>query len=186
MSTIPQLVSQQVARAMRGVRQAFRAVSTRNSYGPNIGVEMEGLGGESVTGELLQHYGFTSGPLAGAEYVAIPIGGNSNHVVVVASEDARYRLKIKDGEVGIYTDEGDYIHLKRGRLIEVVTDTLVVKANTKVRFETPVIEATGQVQADDNIQSAKEVIDQVRSMQADRDLYNAHKHGDSPQPSPQQ
>ncbi|MBH3449136.1 phage baseplate assembly protein [Pseudomonas putida] len=186
MSTIPQLVSQQVARAMRGVRQAFRAVSTRNSYGPNIGVEMEGLGGESVTGELLQHYGFTSGPLAGAEYVAIPIGGNSNHVVVVASEDARYRLKIKDGEVGIYTDEGDYIHLKRGRLIEVVTDTMVVKASTKVRFETPVIEATGQVQADDNIQSAKEVIDQVRSMQADRELYNSHQHGSSPQPSPQQ
>lgn len=186
MATLPQLVRQQVERAMRGVRQAFRAVSTRNTYGPNIGVEMEGLGGESIPGELFQHYGFTSGPLAGAEYIAIPVGGNSNHVVVVASEDARYRLSVKDGEVAIYTDEGDHIHLKRGRLIEVVTDTLVVKASAKVRFETPVIEATGRVQADDNIQSAKDVIDKVRSMQADREIYNTHEHGSSPPPSPQQ
>ena len=186
MATLPQLVRQQVDRAMRGVRQAFRAVSTRNNYGPNIGVEMEGLGGESVPGELFQQYGFTSGPLAGAEYIAIPVGGNSNHVVVVASEDARYRLAIQDGEVAIYSDEGDYIHLKRGRLIEVVTESLVVKASTKVRFETPVIEATGQIQADDNIQSAKEVVDQVRSMQADREIYNVHEHGSSPPPSPQQ
>lgn len=186
MATIPQLVRQQVDRALRGVRQAFRAVSTRNSYGPNINVDMEGLSGESVSGELFHHYGFTSGPLAGAEYIAIPLGGNSNHVVVIASEDARYRLSVKDGEVAMYSDEGDHVHLKRGRVIEVVTETLLVKAGKKVRFETPVVETTGQIQADDTIQSAKDVIDQVRSMQADRDLYNTHKHGESPTPDPQQ
>lgn len=186
MASLPGLVREQVERAMRGVRQAFRAVGTRNTHGPSIGVQMQGLAGETVVGELAQHYGYTSAPLAGAEFIALPIGGNSKHVVVIATEDARYRLKVMDGEVAIYSDEGDRVHLKRGRVIEVVTDTLLVKATTKVRFETPMIETTGQVQADGSIQSAADVIDQVRSMQADRELYNGHKHGNSPTPLPEQ
>lgn len=186
MASLPGLVREQVERAMRGVRQAFRAVGTRNTHGPSIGVQMQGLAGETVVGELAQHYGFTSAPLAGAEFIALPIGGNSKHVVVIATEDARYRLKVKDGEVAIYSDEGDHVHLKRGRVIEVVTDTLLVKASSKVRFETPMIETTGEVQADGNIQSAADVIDKVRSMQADREIYNQHKHGNSPTPLPEQ
>ncbi|WP_246745741.1 phage baseplate assembly protein [Pseudomonas sp. PNP] len=171
---------------MRGVRQAFRAVGKRNTHGPSIGVQMEGLAGETVAGELAQHYGFTSAPLAGAEFIALPIGGNSKHVVVIATEDARYRLKVEDGEVAIYTDEGDHVHMKRGRVIEVETETLLVKASKKVRFETPTIEASGQFLADGNIQSKAEVIDKVRSMQADREIYNLHKHGNSPLPTPEQ
>ncbi|MEX5343023.1 phage baseplate assembly protein V [Pseudomonas sp. I2] len=186
MASLPGVVREQVERALRGIRQAFRAVGTRNTHGPVIGVQMEGLAGEAVAGELAQHYGFTSAPLAGADFIALPIGGNSKHVVVIATEDARYRLKVKDGEVALYSDEGDHIHLKRGRVIEVVTDTFLVKAGTKVRFETPMIEATGEVQADGNIQSAADVIDQTRSMRADRLIYNAHKHGNSPTPTPEQ
>ncbi|MBP2843735.1 phage baseplate assembly protein [Pseudomonas sp. PNP] len=186
MSSIPGLVREQVERAMRGVRQAFRAVGKRNTHGPSIGVQMEGLAGETVAGELAQHYGFTSAPLAGAEFIALPIGGNSKHVVVIATEDARYRLKVEDGEVAIYTDEGDHVHMKRGRVIEVETETLLVKASKKVRFETPTIEASGQFLADGNIQSKAEVIDKVRSMQADREIYNLHKHGNSPLPTPEQ
>lgn len=186
MVSIPGLVREQVERALRGVRQAFRAVGTRNTHGPSIGVQMQGLAGEAVAGELAQHYGFTSAPLPGAEFIALPIGGNSKHVVVIATEDARYRLKVKDGEVAIYSDEGDHVHLKRGRVIEVQTETLLIKASKKVRFETPTIEASGEFLADGNIQSAAEVIDRVRSMQADRELYNEHEHGQSPPPSPQQ
>lgn len=167
-------------------RQAFRAVAARNTHGKLIGVEMQGLADEPVAGELFQHYGFTSAPLSGAEYIVLPIGGNSKHAVVIASEDARYRIAIKDGEVAIYSNEGDHVHLKRGRLIEVETEVLLVKAGTKVRFETPLFEATGQVQADGNIQSAGEVIDHTRSMQDDREIYNGHQHGNSPTPTQQQ
>jgi phage gp45-like len=97
-----------------------------------------------------------------------------------ASEDGRYRVKLKDGEVALYTDEGDIIHMKRGRLIEIETDTLVVRAKTKVRFETPLIEQTGDLKADG------EVADHTLSMQADRDLYNQYDHGGGPKPSPAQ
>ncbi len=63
------------------------------------------------------------------------------------------------------SDEGDHVHLKRGRVIEVMTETLLVKAGTKVRFETPLIETTGQIHAEDDIRSDAQVVDQVRSMQ---------------------
>lgn len=141
---------------------------------------MEGLSGESVSGEMMQHYGFSSAPLPGAELLAIPVGGNSAHTVVIATEDGRYRVMVKDGEVALYSDEGDYIHMKRGRLIEVETDTFVVRAKTKVRFETPLIEQTGDVRAEG------EIADHTRNMQADRDLYNQHDHGGGPKPSPGQ
>lgn len=180
MSNMARLVREQVSRVVGNIRQAFRGTAARNTHGPLIGIEMEGLAGESVSGELMQHYGFTSGPLPGAEFIAIPVGGDSKHTVVVASEDGRYRVVVKDGEVALYTDEGDYIHMKRGRLIEIVTDTLVVKAATKVRFETPLVEMSKDVKA------AGEIEDHTRTMQADRLIYNGHNHGGGPAPGQQQ
>ena len=180
MSNMARLVRDQVSRVMGNVRQAFRATAARNTHGKLIGVEMEGLAGESVSGELMQHYGYSSAPLPGAEFLAIPVGGNSKHTVVVASDDGRYRITLKDGEVTLYTDEGDYIHMKRGRLIEIETETLVVKATTKVRFETPLVEMS------DDVKAAGEVADHTRTMQADRLIYNGHDHGGGPTPGQKQ
>lgn len=136
---------EQAARERSSVRQAFRAVASASTQGKLLGVQMQGLAGEPVSGELFQHYGFTSSPLPGAEYICIPVGGSSQHAVVVASEDGRYRLTLDKGEVALYTDEGDKVHFKRGRVIEIETDTLIVKATTKVSFQTPLLEASGTV-----------------------------------------
>lgn len=78
-----------------------------------------GRAGETFDGrEYMQHYGFTSRPLAGAELIII---NEENHYIAIASEDRRYRLAIEAGEVALYTDEGDKIHLKRDRTIHVVS-----------------------------------------------------------------
>lgn len=180
MQTLARIAREQAQRMLQQVRQAFRAVAVSNTQAGIAGVEMQGLAGEAVSGELFQQYGFTSAPLAGAEYIVIPVGGNSNHAVVVACEDARYRLKVENGEVALYTDEGDYVHMKRGRVIEVETDTLRIKAMTKVSFDTPLIETTGDFKA------AGEIEDHTRTMQADRVIYNGHKHGSGPVPDAQQ
>ncbi len=66
--------------------------------------------------EYFQHYGFTSRPKEGAEIIII---NNGNHYIGIASDDRRYRLTIEDGEVALYTDEGDYVHLKRGNNMKV-------------------------------------------------------------------
>ncbi|WP_454865392.1 phage baseplate assembly protein domain-containing protein [Pseudomonas hormoni] len=186
MNTMARLVRDQVARVMSGFRLPFRAVAARNTHGKLIGVQMEGLSGETVSGELFQHYGFSSAPQPGAEYLVIPVGGKSSHSVVVASEDGRYRLVLQDGEVSLYTDEGDYVHMKRGRMIEVVTDDLVFKVKNKVRFETPLIEMSGDQHTEGSIKADGEVADHTRSMQGGRDIYNSHDHGGGPKPSQMQ
>lgn len=165
-------------RAGTAVRQALRGVLQRlDATQAMPTAQITGLDGEQLQVELMQHYGLASAPLSGAEVVVLPLGGSSAHGIIIASVDGRYRIQLQPGEVAVHTDEGDHIHLKRGRLVEIVTDTLLVKAATKVRFETPEIEATGNFKADG------EVSDSVRTMSADRDIYNGHTHG-GVQPGP--
>lgn len=84
--------------------------------------------------EYFQHYGFTSRPLNGAEGILIKDG---NNVVLIASDDRRYRLQLQDGEVALYTDEGDAIHLKRNKEIHITTGgKLVVDATNEVTINT--------------------------------------------------
>ena len=79
--------------------------------------------------EHFQHYGFTSVPFAGAEGVALAVGGSRDHVVLVNVDDRRYRVKsLANGEVCVYTDEDGgtglhRIHFKRGNVIEMHAGT---------------------------------------------------------------
>jgi phage baseplate assembly protein V len=127
--------------------------------------------------ERFQDYGFTSVPLAGAEVIVVSVGGNRNHAVAIAIDDRRYRKKdLQPGEVAIYTDEGDSIVLKRGRKIEVLAGTelqvtaplVTVKASTKVRMETPLLEVTGDIE--------DRCDDDGRTMDGMREIYNMHVH----------
>lgn len=108
------------------------------------------LADEALDGaEHWQPYGFTYKPHAGAEALVLAVGGHRAHSVVIACADRRYRLTaMEDGEVALYSDEGDKIHFKRGRVIEVLTETLNISASTAVNFDTPVINTTGQILSD--------------------------------------
>ena len=98
--------------------------------------------------EHLEPYGFTASPLEGAEALAGFIGGDRSHGVVIVVSDRRFRLQgLKPGEVAMYTDEGDRIHLKRGRIIDIETVTLNVKATDSVNFDTPLIKTTGRIES---------------------------------------
>ena len=98
--------------------------------------------------EHLEPYGFTACPHAGAEALAGFIGGDRSHAVVIVVADRRFRLQgLKSGEVALYTDEGDFIHFKRGRVIDIETVTLNVKATDSVNFDTPLITTTGRIES---------------------------------------
>lgn len=118
--------------------------------------------------QRFQQYGMTSSPLPGASGIIVFLNGNRDHPVIIAVDDPRYRKKCEPGEVVIYTDEGDEIRLKRGRKIEITTSELTVKAETKVRFETPIVEVTGDVidRADAGGQSMSDM----------RAVHNDHDH----------
>lgn len=143
-------IDARIRRALGGIRLAFRGVITRvTSDAPVQLVQLDGVAGEQLQdNELMQHYGFTSNPPAGTMAVVLPVGGKTAHGIVVATEHGSYRLRaLKPGELAIYTDEGDSIVLKRGRLIEVTTQTLRINATTKVEITTPdmVVTAANQV-----------------------------------------
>lgn len=98
--------------------------------------------------EHFEPYGFTSHPLAEAEVLTAFLGGDRSHAVVLVASDRRYRIKeLKPGEVAIYTDEGDKVHFKRGRIIEIETETLNIKATSSVNFDTPSITQTGRIES---------------------------------------
>lgn len=96
--------------------------------------------------EHFEPYGFTSNPLAGAEGIATFLGGDRSHAVVLVVADRRYRLQaLAQGEVAIYTDEGDKIHFKRGRIIDIDTATLNIRASSAVNIDTPTLSQSGKI-----------------------------------------
>ncbi|PYB99951.1 phage baseplate assembly protein V [Pseudomonas protegens] len=96
--------------------------------------------------EHFEPYGFTSNPLAGAEGIATFLGGDRSHAVVLVVADRRYRLQaLAAGEVAIYTDEGDKIHFKRGRVIDIDTATLNIRASSGVNIDSPTLSMSGKI-----------------------------------------
>jgi len=102
--------------------------------------------------EHFQHYGFTSVPFPGAEGIGLSLGGSTSHMAVINVDDRRYRMiGLEDGEVAIYDDQGQCVHLTRDGIVikgaglpMVFEDTpsVTFKAGSFVRFETPRVECT--------------------------------------------
>lgn len=138
--------------------------------------QLSARAGETISGaELLQQYGFTSRPKSGAEAVLVVKG---NMAFVLATDDRRYRLVVEEGEVALYSDEGDKIHFKRGRNVDLV-------AGTKLSILSPATELSGdlivkgKVSAVGNVESAANVRDSVGTVASVRTTYDTHTHTDS-------
>lgn len=119
------------------------------------------LADEPQTGvEHLEPYGFTSNPLAGSEGVILNVAGQRGAAIGINFGDRRVRVAgLKPGEVCVYTDEGDKIHLMRERHMRletlhleimaqedatVETKLYTVKASQGVRYETPAFALGGE------------------------------------------
>lgn len=124
--------------------------------------------------EYLQHYGFTSRPQSGAELIIMREG---NNIIAIASDDRRYRISLEEGEVALYDDLGQAVHLTREgvvvtspKKISASAPTVEISAEVKVLLDTPLLEVTG------DIRSGGEVSDRKGTMQAMRDTHNQHVH----------
>lgn len=132
-------------------------------------VQITMLGDQPANAERFQQYGVTSHPHPGAEAIIASIGGARAHLVALAVDDRRYRLKgLARGEMAIYDDQGQKVHLTR--------DGIVIDGVGKpVNFIN-----CPDVYMDGNLRVNGDVYDGVSSMQAMRDTYNGHDHiGDS-------
>lgn len=127
--------------------------------------------------EHLEPYGFTSTPIDGAEAFAAFPDGDRSHGVVLVVADRRYRITgLKNGEVAIYSDEGDSIILHRGNRIQIKTNTLVIDAAEKIQMNTPLVEMSGKLTVKANIEGSADVRDKAGTMAAIRATYNLHTH----------
>lgn len=154
--------------AMMLARGVLAAVS---DGGGLQGLRLRLLADEEKDGiERVQQYGLTSVPLAGAEAVIVFLGGNRDHGLVVAVDDRRYRLRgLRGGEVALYDDLGQSVHLTRdGIVIRGAGRPVTLTDAPTVRLETARLEVTG------------DVIDRCDggglSMRAMRAVYDAHTH----------
>ena len=129
------------------IRQAFRGKLTlTQSSEPIQRVQVQGLADETLQEiEQLQQFGFTSHAPNGTDVIVIPLGGDTSHGIVIASEHGSFRLKsLQSGEVAVYDQSGSSIVLKQGKLIEIDCDTLHIKAQSQVKIDSPLVE-TSQV-----------------------------------------
>lgn len=80
-------------------------------------LQVKGLGGVVLDQvEHMQPYGLSAYPFASAEAVLVKTAGGTIAVVV---GDRRYRAKLAEGEVALYTDEGTMVACKRGEIVEL-------------------------------------------------------------------
>jgi len=130
----------------------------------------------------MAEFGFTSRPPVDSDAVLVFLGGDrTNGVVVATGHQASRPTGLAEGESMVYDLFGKFIHFTEdgGILIEAngspvtVSDATVVTINAaeKVRMATPLLEVTGDIKAGGN------VTDAVRSMAADRLIFNGHTNG---------
>ncbi|CBW29914.1 phage baseplate assembly protein V [Haemophilus influenzae] len=147
MRRLSQAIQQRAQGAVDEIRQAFRGVLHLVKSADNIQkVQASGLADETLQDvEFMQQFGFTSVPPANTQAVILPIGGQTTHGIVIATENGSFRVKnLQGGEVAIYDESGSSIVLKKGRLIEIDCDVLKINAATKVDISSPLVE-TDQV-----------------------------------------
>jgi phage baseplate assembly protein V len=109
---------------------------------------------------VMQIYGLASHAPTGTDATAIFVAGQRSNVVIVATGNQRYRLRDqKPGEVALYTDEGDHVHLARGKIIEIkageecriTTKKLTIKVEDVIEIEAPRIRIKGDIELDGNL-----------------------------------
>ncbi|TXG76831.1 MAG: phage baseplate assembly protein V [Rhodocyclaceae bacterium] len=138
---------------LRGIRLAFRGVITLVKAAGSVQlVQVDALAGEQLQdAELMQHYGYTSNPPQGTMAIVLPIGGKTAHGIIIATEHGSYRLKnLASGEVAIYDDQGQKVHLTRaGIIIDGAGLPIKVQNTPLVTVDAPQTHFTGKVTVDD-------------------------------------
>lgn len=152
---ITALIDERIRRTLRALRLPFRARLTQLNGAPGLQLAQgQGLAGEQAQAvEVLQQFGFSSGIPEGSQLIVLPLAGRSSANVVIATEHGAYRLKVGPGEARMYSQEGAYVHIKQGRVIEAecddfrlrVKNTAVIEAGQGILLDTPQTTLTGNM-----------------------------------------
>lgn len=96
-------------------------------------VQVETLGGEVIDNvKFLEPFGFTSKPPVGSETLIFNVNGNAANNVVLNIGNREFRFKgCATGEVAMYDQFGNIIHLKTGGNMNITApETIDIEAKT--------------------------------------------------------
>lgn len=166
-------LSRALAPLARGLQNLFSrgVVSAVNPDAKMQTVQIQLLTGEAKDNvEHFEPYGYTAHPHVGAEQATGFVEGDRSHGIVLVVADRRYRLTgLAAGEVAIYDDQGQKVHLTRnGIVIDGAGLPMTITNTPKVRMETDMLECTGDIK--DRCDGSG------RTMDGMRDIYNSHTH----------
>ena len=170
---------QMLERALEPIRNRIRLMVARSVISAvssdETGITLQltlGPNEERADVDLVQQYGVSSKPKPGSQAVTLFVSGSRSEGVTIATKGggAAMSFTLKPGEVALHTDEGDSVHLRRGRIVEVTTETLKISASSGVEIDTPTLTTTGNVEASGNVE------DSLGSLAALRTAFNAHTH----------
>ncbi len=162
-----------------------------DTSGGRVSLQTSLLAGELSDGvEYFEHYGFTSAPWEGAEGVFVSVGGQRESGVVIATGDRRYQLRgLASGEVAIYDDLGQVVHLTRGGIViegaglpMTVNNvpSLTVTASDTINFDAPTVTMSGDLTVAGNIVADGDISDHTdKSMAGMRTVYDGQSHPDA-------
>ena len=157
-------VGSRINKAASQIRQTFLGLVAR---GGSKVLQLKGFSDETLQEvELIQQVGFSSFVPDSAKVVVIPLQGKTAKSVVVATTGGAVVVNVAKGETCIYDQFGHQVLLYK--------DGIKMMGN---------VEIIGGLKVLENIESEGEVSDKTGSMQAMRDAYNPHTHGNSPPPS---
>jgi phage baseplate assembly protein V len=125
---------------------ASRAVLTGvNDKSKMQEVQARGLDGEVFErAERMQIYGVSSNPPLGSEAVAIPVGADRSHVLIMGASDRGVRKNgLAPGEVALYNGNGDFIALKEGNKMEASTKDFKMDAQDAAEIKSTAINMKG-------------------------------------------
>lgn len=146
---------------------------------------------EMTTGEtadnvkFIEPYGFTAVPHNKSECTILNLNAFGTSPIALVVGGRAFRLQdLKQGEVALYTDEGDRIHFKRGNTVEVKTKHFIVDAAEsatinakKIALNAPDgVAITSALAVSGNITGAAEVSDKIGTMAQMRVTYNTTGH----------
>lgn len=96
-------------------------------------IQLKGFDNETLEDvENVQDYGFAFHPPKDtSEAVIVCLGGQREGALAIRVANRTYRLKnLAEGEVALYSDEGDKIHFQRGNILEDTTQKRRMVLNT--------------------------------------------------------
>lgn len=98
--------------------------------------------------ERMTEYGYTSRPHPGAHGLAVFVGGERGHGIVIATGDTRYRLvALEYGEVALYDDLDQIVKLKRNGIDVETPLNVMIRSNGEgktLRLEADRVEIHGR------------------------------------------